>query len=91
MAGLVATATNRRGQMVSWRYDSLGRIVKYRDPTAGVDSVEVFQYSDAPGAVWVSDSNQIAVNRSYVDINGWLDSTITTYPLALIKRESCQV
>ena len=72
--------TNRRGQMVTYKYDKLGRLLKKYDPTAN-DSV-TFAYSVAKNNVqtvadeWTGSSH-VVTETTYGDSSGWTDSVRT--------------
>jgi len=73
--GYQATVRNRRGNLLTFRYDALGRLVAKHDPVAG-DSA-TFAYSVKPNAVVSVAVNALETDSAYADSTGWTDSVKT--------------
>lgn len=71
-SGLATSWTNRRGQIVDYRYDAAGRIVSKRGVNAATDS---FAYS--PDDRKVMASSAVSIDSVYLNTYGQPDSAVT--------------
>jgi RHS repeat-associated protein len=81
--GTLGSVTNRRGQRIDFRYDSLGRVISERGPSNIV--ADSFAYN-ALGTIKVA-INATSIDSTFLDaISGWTDSTVTRLAASPTKR-----
>ena len=81
--GQLATFTNRRGKLLTYRYDALDRLLAKHDPVAA-DSA-TYSYSVGVNNIQRVATNALETDTYYGDSTGWTDSVKTYVPATRTK------
>ncbi|MDP1860140.1 MAG: hypothetical protein Q8K82_15800 [Gemmatimonadaceae bacterium] len=85
-AGRAARTINRRGDVMEFTYDTLGRVIIRRALRGGTTLVRADSFFFAPSGRIAVGSNATSRDSVFTDATGWTDSVVTRYQTDMSKR-----